>query len=72
MNSKFIDITALMGPNFKQQICILVNGGFRGGGGDVRPLKKTPKTNKHQKMINGEERKQRERRDVQSLRFKLS
>ena len=38
-----------------------------GGGRDVRSLLKTKN-----KKINGEERKQRERREVQSLRFKLS
>ena len=42
------------------------------GGGRMfaPPLKKPKKTNKHKK-INGEERKQRERREVESLRLKL-
>ena len=50
-------------------------GRFRGGGRDVRPPKKLKKkTNRHSKKINGEEREQRERekREVQSLRLKLS
>ena len=49
-------------------------GGFRGGGRDVRPPKKTPNSLINTNKINGEERKQRERerREVQSLRLKLS
>ena len=55
------------------EIQLLTLADSEGSGRDVRPPKKkqhkTP--NKHKK-INGEERKQRERREVQSLRLKLS
>ena len=43
-----------------------------GGGGDVRPSLKNKKSQINIKKINGEERKERERREVQSLRLKLS
>ena len=58
--------------NVTLEKCGYVTGGFRGGGRDVRPPPKKPKKPKINTKINGEERKQRERREVQSLRLKLS
>ena len=45
----------------------IFTGGFRGGGGDVRPTKKTKKSQINIKKMNGEERKQREREERFSL-----